>query len=381
MTEEREQKRKIIVVDDEAPNRRLLQKLFEQEYEVRAVESGEECLNLAGDFCPDVYLLDIMMPGGMNGYDLCEKIRQRHNDNQPLIIFLSALSSLDDKLKGYRVGGDDYITKPIELPVLSSKVALHFEKLNSIEEGTISASEAMSMAMTAMTNGGEIGKVNLFLEQLNRAESYQDVAQEVVNICKEFGVSAAIQIRGIPQYINMSTIGEVNTLEEELMVAARNARRIYTFGNRCLFNFKDVTLLIRQMPENEDKAGRYRDHLASVMNGVEARNKSLHTELMLKSQNESLVIEALKSTHKALDEMMNEFQRNDARTSEILENLSSEMHLAFSYLDLEEEQEEYLMNVLSKHGEALNESSSNGNKLDQKFHAVIDNLQRIVNPT
>lgn len=60
----------------------------------------------------------------------------------------------------------------------------------------------------------------------------------------------------------------LNTLEDELMVIARDAARIYSFGNRCLFNFKDATLLVRQMPADGDKAGRYRDHLSGELTDI-----------------------------------------------------------------------------------------------------------------
>jgi CheY-like chemotaxis protein len=370
-------KRKILVVDDEPANRRLLKAALADNYDVCVAESGEACIELLADFIPDVYLLDIMMPGGMNGYELCEIIREKYNTSQPSIIFHSALSTLEDKVKGYKAGADDYITKPIELPVLFSKLSLQFERLKSIEKAS---SEAMSMAMTAMTNGSEIGQVNLFLESLNRADSYACVAEEVIKICRIFGISAAVQIRTDSGNINLSTSGTVNTLEDELMLAARNVSRIYTFGRRCLFNFNGATLLVRGMPEDSDKSGRYRDHLASVMNGVEARGRNLRAELMLKSQNESSVLAALKTTHEALDEMMMEFKKNDAQSREILENLTSEMHITFSFLDLGEEQEEHLMNVINKNSELLNEQSVDSLKLDRKFEGVISSLQKILNP-
>jgi CheY-like chemotaxis protein len=369
-------KRKVLVVDDEPANRRLLQKALEKNYEVKVVESAEDCINLLADFSPDVYLLDIMMPEGINGYELCEIIRKEHNTNEPLIIFLSALNDLKDKVKGYQVGADDYVTKPIEMPILTSKIELYFIRLNTVEKNS---TESMSMAMTAMTNGSEIGQVNLFLENLNRADSYSAVAEEVIRLCNEYGISAAVQIRTAPNNINMSTTGTVNTLEDELMLAARNASRIYTFGRRCLFNFNGATLLVRGMPEDSDKAGRYRDHLASVMNGVEARGRSLYAELKLKSQNDGLVMSALKTTHETLDEIMRDFKRNDARSQAIISDLTSAIYVAFSTLDLQQEQEESLMDVIIKHTELLNESSSDGIKLDRKFETVINSLQQILN--
>ena len=368
---------KIMIVDDEQANLRLLERALSKSYQTRAVLNSEACLEQMADFSPDVFLLDIMMPGGMDGYELCQRIRSQPEYKDALIIFLSALSNLREKTQGYRVGADDYITKPIELPVLQAKISSQMERIQASKQST---SEAMSMAMTALTNGSEVGQVNLFFEKLHDAKDYSDLGGMIIEICHTFGINCAVQIRLSEQHLNFSTTGMVNTLEDELMVIARDAARIYSFGNRCLFNFKDATLLVRQMPADADKAGRYRDHLASVMNGVESRMRSLHAEMALKSQNEKLILQALRQTHGILDEIMQEFKHQDQCTRQSIERLVSEMHMAFSHLDLDEEQETYLMRIINQTSSELTDISSDGMKLDRKFEQVIMNLEQVLHP-
>ena len=366
---------KIMIVDDEPANLRLLERALSNNYQTMAVLSAEECLAQMNDFQPDIFLLDIMLPGGMDGYELCQEIRNRCEYKNALIIFLSALSNLREKTQGYRVGADDYITKPIELPLLLAKISAQMER---IETSKKSSTEAMSMAMTALANGSELGQINLFFEQLHDAKDYTELGQLIIGICQTFGVNAAVQLRLAEQHLNFSTTGMVNTLEDELMMIAKDAARIYSFGNRCLFNFKDATLLVRRMPSEEDKAGRYRDHLASVMNGVESRMRSLHAELALKAHNDKLVLQALQQTHTILDEIMQEFKLQDQCTRQSLEKLVSEMHLAFSRLDLDEEQENCLMNIINGTSTELSQISTDGIKLDRKFEQVIDKLERVL---
>ena len=341
------------------------------------MSSGEACLDLVSEFSPDVFLLDVYMPGGMNGFELCKKIRNQAAFSNTLIIFLSALDSLEKKTNGYEVGGDDYITKPIELEVLSAKLKTQLDRITAAES---SSNDALSMAMTAMTNGSEIGQVNIFLERLQDVKTYQELVEHLIETCNIFGVNAATQIRLPTTNINLSTTGVVNTFEEELMLMTRNSDRIYSFGNRCLFNFNGATLLVRVMPEDSDKAGRYRDHLASVMNGVEARICSLNIELTLKAQNESIVINALKETDHSLSDIVNIFKRHDQLSKHIIDKLITEMHMAFSYLDLNEEQEEYLMEVVNKGMREMTELTSASVELDQRFESVTSNLKKILNP-
>ncbi len=368
-------KLKIMVVDDEAANRRLLERTLSPDYDVLSAENGEACLASLESFTPDIFLLDVLMPGGMDGFTLCKSIREQGKFRKTLIIFLSALDSLDKKLNDYEVGADDYVTKPIELGVLLAKIKQQSQR---IQEAELESQSAMSIAMTAMSNGGELGEIKNFYENIHQCTSYESLAEHVINTCDNFSLNAAIQIRQHGVRINRSTTGNVNPLEQELMTTAQNADRIYSFGIRCLFNFTNATLLIRRMPEDMDKAGRFRDHLASLMNGVEGRMYSLRTELALKAQNETAIVKALKDTHCALDDIMVSFKTNDINIRGIIDHLFSELSLAFSYLDLEQEQEEYLMNVVDKCLKKITEQSSEGLEIDRNFEKVIDSLQGIL---
>ncbi|MBE9129573.1 MULTISPECIES: PAS domain-containing protein [unclassified Coleofasciculus] len=102
----------ILVVDDQPNNLRFLSNvLMEQGYKVQRAISGELALTAAITTPPDLILLDIMMPE-MNGYEVCQRLKATAQTQDIPIIFLSALSEGHDKVKGFQVGGVDYITKP-----------------------------------------------------------------------------------------------------------------------------------------------------------------------------------------------------------------------------------------------------------------------------
>jgi len=113
---------KILAVDDNIVNIKVLsQYLLKQNYEVITAESGEEAIEKFQSESPDIILMDIMM-GGMNGLEATAKIKAISGDNWVPVIFMSALASDEDKIKGLDVGGDDYITKPIEFNILGAKL-------------------------------------------------------------------------------------------------------------------------------------------------------------------------------------------------------------------------------------------------------------------
>src|SRR6476469_544157 len=102
----------ILVVDDTPDNLRLLSTVLAGGgYEVRKALTGQMALMAAKTARPDLILLDINMPG-MNGYEVCSQLKADEHTRDVPVIFISALDDVLDKVKGFDIGGVDYITKP-----------------------------------------------------------------------------------------------------------------------------------------------------------------------------------------------------------------------------------------------------------------------------
>jgi len=126
------QNKKILIVDDSAANVQIIQEILCADYALRTASTGEEALEIVPEFKPDIILLDIMMPG-INGYEVCQKIRQDKNFCYIKIILVSAKAMIEERLRGYEVGADDYMTKPFDEEELLAKVKVYL-KLKYTEE-------------------------------------------------------------------------------------------------------------------------------------------------------------------------------------------------------------------------------------------------------
>lgn len=105
----------ILIVDDTPTNLRFLSAMLtESGYEVRKATSGRMALKSIDSQLPDLILLDIMMPQ-MNGYEVCHLLKASEATQDIPVIFLSALNEINDKVKAFKVGGVDYITKPFHV--------------------------------------------------------------------------------------------------------------------------------------------------------------------------------------------------------------------------------------------------------------------------
>jgi putative two-component system response regulator len=115
----------VLVVDDTPDNLTLVSNLLKKDYRVRVAISGEKALKIAlSETPPDLILLDVMMPV-MDGYEVCQQLRNNTLTAHIPIIFLTAKSEVEDERKGLSLGACDYITKPISPPILEARVKTH----------------------------------------------------------------------------------------------------------------------------------------------------------------------------------------------------------------------------------------------------------------
>lgn len=123
----------VLICDDMQQNLELLgEMLISQDYDVIAASEGEKALLLAEKYKPDIILLDLMMPG-LNGFDVAERMKQNEHLCKIPIIFITAKTDTEDIVKGFEVGGVDYITKPFYREELIVRINNHLQLARSKE--------------------------------------------------------------------------------------------------------------------------------------------------------------------------------------------------------------------------------------------------------
>ena len=149
----------ILVIEDSADIRYFLAALLESRYEVLVADSGEAGLEMArANMRPELILLDVMMPV-MDGYEVMAQLRRDPRTADIPVIFLTALSSVEEEQRGLDLGATDYITKPISPPIVLARVHTHLERSTNSRRlsrtvrhllmGTLIVSVAVPTAMLA----------------------------------------------------------------------------------------------------------------------------------------------------------------------------------------------------------------------------------------
>jgi putative two-component system response regulator len=117
---------KILVVDDEPANLNLMRQILKGDYDLSFAKSGADAFANLQKQVPDLILLDVMMPG-MDGYEVCQKIKADPRMSHVPVIFCTAMTDEGDEVRGFKLGASDYVTKPVRPAVVLARVQTHLK--------------------------------------------------------------------------------------------------------------------------------------------------------------------------------------------------------------------------------------------------------------
>lgn len=150
----------VLIVDDEPANIDILKGVLSPHYQVKVASSGHVALRVVERFTPDLILLDIMMPG-IDGFEVCKKIKATSTLAKIPIIFVTALGQGEDEEKGFALGAVDYITKPISPPLVLARVKTHITLAHQmrvtevqVKERTAQLQRSQQSAITMLAAAG-----------------------------------------------------------------------------------------------------------------------------------------------------------------------------------------------------------------------------------
>jgi len=123
----------ILAVDDTPENLDVVKGILSTDYIVKAATSGSMALKIAEKQPPDLILLNIMMPE-MDGYEVCRRLKENEHTKDVPVIFLTAMDQTTDEAQGFELGAADYMTKPVNPPILKARVATHLALKSSMDQ-------------------------------------------------------------------------------------------------------------------------------------------------------------------------------------------------------------------------------------------------------
>ncbi len=124
----------ILIVDDTPSNIEILSAILKDQYQVISATNGPDALSIVhSDHCPDLILLDIIMPD-MDGYEVCKKLKANPETSKIPVIFVTAMGGVEDESRGFKLGCVDYIAQPIRSAIVRARVKTHLELKQALEK-------------------------------------------------------------------------------------------------------------------------------------------------------------------------------------------------------------------------------------------------------
>lgn len=181
---------KILIVDDDVNALKLIGYTLHREgYEIIAAQSGQEALAKAQGEEPQLVILDIMMPG-MDGYEVCRRLRAIPQTSQVPVIMLTAKSQVEDKVAGFAAGADDYLTKPVVPAELMARV-----KALLLRSTYTASAKAKSIALIGAKGGVGVTtlavNLSVTLAQMDKDVILLDLQPHSGAVALQLGISPA----------------------------------------------------------------------------------------------------------------------------------------------------------------------------------------------
>ncbi|WP_018607637.1 bacteriohemerythrin [Uliginosibacterium gangwonense] len=364
----------VLLVDDERFVHDLVKEALKDDCVLMSAEDSAEALMIIEAQTPELILLDVELPG-MDGLDLCKRLRDLPAIKKTPIIFLSAHDEITDRIAGYDAGADDYVIKPFSMRELRAKVLSMLSKAQQHRALEDSAEFASSTAMTALSSMGEIGVLLEALKKFNAAHLFAQIAATLIEALSQYSLQGVTQVRAKNQNISCNMHGEASPIEIAIIEKMIGMDRIFQFGNRLIITYEHVSLLVSNLPADDpERVGRLRDHLAMLAEGANVRVQAILAEAEAKTQGD-VIQQTLARITETLKELDIAQRNSQVRTNIAVSQMSEEIGRALLSVALTEEQEDYLTTVIHRGVEHILDINSSQSNLQNKLSAIIHDLR------
>jgi len=212
--------KKVLLVDDDEVLRRLMSTLLtKQGFEVIAAENGPKALAQLKTTYPDIILLDVMMPA-MDGFAVCRKIRSDAATARIPVIMLTALDSVENKVKGFEAGADDYLSKPCDTQELIARINVLIRRAEAFVPPPVSTSvereTARTIAVFSLRGGSGVSTIAVNLAAaLSQLWNMQTALVDMVAVA---GQSALFLNQSLRH--TWADLCRMDTIDEEAVLSA-----------------------------------------------------------------------------------------------------------------------------------------------------------------
>lgn len=363
-------KDRVLVVDDDAIICEVLELALGERFDVRSVDSGEECLQVIDEFQPKLVILDIEM-AGIDGYETCRMLRE--SGNTVPVIFQSSRDSLSERLEAFDSGGDDFLTKPIDCQIVLRKAEMAIKARAERDRIAGEKDSFEQMAMAFLDSMGDSGVLQNYTRENFNCPDYATLLENTMQATRHLGLECHIQLRFSGESLSVTPAGCANPLEESVISQVSSMGRLFQFKKRLVTNFEHITIIIMNMSDNTEVAGRIRDNIAILaeiadefVKGITLRRDS--------AANIELIRQANQTATAAIKTLQKNYREQQTETRMLQNELIDEVEKSYSYLGLTAEQESSVTEVMKQSSDKILRLFEQSEDFEKQFAIILSAL-------
>ncbi len=336
---------KVFVVDDDPMILDIMRAILEPDCQIETFDSAEACQTRMQSEKPDYFLLDVSLPG-MDGYTLCRLIKNDPALRNIPVTFVSGHDTIEERIKGYDSGGEDFIVKPFEPEELLRKVKVAQSMVLNQRSLAVQVEEAELLSSLVMASMDETGILLQFMSKLIAMNSTDEIASGLLELMQRYRLDGVVQTRIGGKTQTLSAAGANLPLEVSVIEHVRNQGRIFEFRRRSVHNFERITLMVNNLPlEDPDYCGRLRDHLSVAAQGVDSRLEALQVA-EANQRTQAGILSALDSVGNTIMELREAQQRSNDDSTKMVVDFQETLAHSLYKLGLTDNQEKFLQNMV-----------------------------------
>ncbi|MCJ8313066.1 MAG: hypothetical protein HRU38_13040 [Saccharospirillaceae bacterium] len=361
-----------IAVIDPHQNFPYFHELSEQ-FTIQQIENEQILI----DNCPDeIHLIIIWENNATVGIELASKLNN-HENKPPTVLFIPEITP-DERITAYQGGVDDLPEQGIAVKeIIARCFRLIFDQIAN-KQLRSQVQHANQMAHMAMANTSDLGVNIQFLLQCNQCKDLNELSVCIFNSLKNYDIHCSLQIRGKYEEKNVEENGMAREMESKLLTQMKDNGRYYDFGQRSIMNYENVSLLVKNMPiDNEEKYGMLKDNVFSLLQGLSARVIALDNEMALELEMETIMM-----LTKRMQKVMKQNEESSMATMkqciENLEDVALKMEEILPFLGITLPQEEEIETMLTVAIDTNQKIFSHALESDDTFSEMLTNINAVL---
>lgn len=367
---------KVFAIDDDPLVLEVLCEILQQEYAVKTFESAEACLQQLDKEKPDMFLLDVGLPG-IDGYTFCRQLKDNTGTWDTPITFVSSHDTIEARLQGYDAGGEDFIVKPFAPAEMLRKIKVAqqiIKSKQSIQEQADASEYLSTLALASMDEGGIVLQ---FMSKLIGWNSAQEIAEGLLELMQRYKLDGVVQTRSNHGSLTLSKAGTNLPLETSVINHVQNMGRIFEFHSRSVHNFERVSLMVNNLPLNDPEfCGRLRDNLSVAAQGADSRLQAIETE-EANRRNQAGILEVLASVRETISAMHQAHVQDRAASSTLMLALAQDLEKSFIHLGMTDNQERMMENLVGDFMKRLVELLDRGEETQEAMQRLSERLAQL----